>query len=76
MYTPVTGVLNMKAREYLYELQLKWCVGEMVGNDLKHEWDSSVPRVQEQVDRLCVHPQPPDPVPPPGLAGVYGNGRA
>ena len=29
-------------------------------NDLKYEWDSSVPRVQEQVDRLCVHPQPPD----------------
>ena len=45
-------------------------------NDLKYEWDSSVPRVQEQVDRLFVHPQPPDPVPPPSLAGVYGNGRA
>ena len=41
-------------------------------NDLKYEWDSSVPRVQEQVDRLCVHPQPPDPVPPPGLAGASG----
>ena len=45
-------------------------------NDLKYEWDSSVPLVQEQVDRLSVHPQPPHPVPPPGLAGVYGNGRA
>ena len=45
-------------------------------NDLKREWDSSVPRVQGQVDRLRVHPQPPDPVPPPSLAGVYGIGRA
>ena len=46
--------------------------------DLKWEWkwESSVPRVQEQVDRLCVHPQPPHPVHPPGLASVYGNGRA
>ena len=47
----------------------------MVVNDLKYEWDSSVPRVQEQVDRLYVQPQPPDPVPPPCLTGVYGSGR-
>ena len=39
-------------------------------NDLKYEWDSSVPRVQEQVDRLCVHPQPPDPVLSLGLTGA------
>ena len=45
-------------------------------NDLKREWDFSIPRVQGQVDRLSVHPQPPDPVPPPGLASVYGNGWA
>ena len=45
-------------------------------NDLKWEWESSVPRAQEQVDHLCVHPKPPHPVPPPGLAGVCGNGRA
>ena len=32
-------------------------------NDLKWEWESSVPRAQEQVDHLCVRPQPPNPVP-------------
>ena len=39
-------------------------------NDL--EWESSVPRAQGQVDHLSVCPQPPNPVPPPGPAGVYG----
>ena len=43
-------------------------------NDLK--WESPVPRAQEHVDHLCVHPQPPHLVPPPGPMGVYGNGRA
>ena len=43
-------------------------------NDL--EWESSVPRAQGQVDHLCVHPHPPDPVPPTGPPGVYGMRRA
>ena len=47
-------------------------MGEMVVNDLKYEWDSPVSRVHEQVGRLYVHPQPPDPVPPPGLASACG----
>ena len=51
-------------------------MGGMEVNDLKWEWESSVPRAPEQVDHLYVHPQPPHPVPLPGLTGVYGNGRA
>ena len=43
-------------------------------NDLK--WESSVPRAQEQVYHLRGGPQPPDPVPPLGLMGVYGMRRA
>ena len=44
-------------------------------NDLKWEWESSVPRAQGQA-YLYEHPRLPDPVPPPSPVGVYGNGRA
>ena len=40
------------------------------------EWESSVPRAQEQAYHLHGGHQPPDSVPPPGPVGVYGNGRA
>ena len=43
-------------------------------NDLK--WESSVPRAQGQVYHLRGGPQPPNLVPPPGPAGIYGMRRA
>ena len=43
-------------------------------NDL--EWESSVPRAQGQAYHLRGGHQPPDSVPPPSPAVVYGKRRA
>ena len=40
------------------------------------ELDSSESQAQGQAYHLCGHPQPPDPVPPPGPMVVGGKLRA
>ena len=67
-------MLNRMGREYLLQLPMWYVEEEMEVTSA--ELDSSVSRAQGQAYHLCGGPQPPDPVPPPGLVVVGGKIRA
>ena len=67
-------MLNRMGREYLLQL-LMWCVEEEM-EVTSVELDSSVSWAHGQADHLCVRPQPPDKIPPPGPAVGDGKIRA